>query len=37
MIGEVNQELLSGYGVLDDEKGIAYRCVYLSDPNGILH
>lgn len=36
MIGEVNHELSSAYGVLDNEKSIVYRGVYLIDPAGML-
>lgn len=36
MVGDVNHELSTAYDVLDDEKGIAYRGVYLIDPNGVL-
>ncbi len=34
MVGDVNHELASAYEVLDDNKGIAYRGIYLIDPNG---
>ncbi|MEZ6039773.1 MAG: peroxiredoxin [Planctomycetaceae bacterium] len=36
MIGDTNQELSRAYDVLDCEKGIAYRGIYLIDPNGVL-
>lgn len=36
MIGDVNHDLSKAYDVLDIEKGIAYRGVYLIDPNGVL-
>ncbi len=36
MIGDVNHELSAAFDVLDDAKGIAYRGVYLIDPNGVL-
>ncbi len=36
MIGDVNQQLASAFDVLDDEKGIAYRGIYLIDPQGKL-
>lgn len=36
MIGDTNQKLSVAYDVLDCSKGIAYRGVYLIDPNGIL-
>jgi peroxiredoxin (alkyl hydroperoxide reductase subunit C) len=36
MIGDVNHQLSTAYDVLDEEKGIAYRGVYLIDPNGVL-
>jgi len=36
MIGDVNQQLSAAFDVLDDEKGIAYRGIYLIDPNGSL-
>lgn len=36
MIGDVNHELSQAYDVLDEEKGIAFRGIYLIDPNGAL-
>lgn len=36
MIGDVNQQLASAFDVLDEEKGIAYRGIYLIDPQGQL-
>jgi len=36
MIGDVNHELSRAFDVLDEEKGIAYRGIYLIDPNGGL-
>ena len=36
MIGDVNHELSNAFDVLDDEKGIAFRGVYLIDPQGVL-
>ncbi len=36
MIGDTNQKLSAAYDVLDCSKGIAYRGVYLIDPNGVL-
>lgn len=36
MIGDTSQQLSRAYEVLDENKGIAYRGVYLIDPNGIL-
>lgn len=36
MIGDVNHQLSSAFDVLDEEKGIAFRGVYLIDPNGVL-
>lgn len=36
MIGDVNHQLSEAYDVLDEGKGIAYRGVYLIDPNGSL-
>jgi peroxiredoxin (alkyl hydroperoxide reductase subunit C) len=36
MLADNNHSLSSAYGVLDEEKGIAYRGVYLIDPTGVL-
>lgn len=36
MLGDVNHRLSAAYDVLDEAKGIAYRGVYLIDPNGVL-
>ncbi|MEZ6049113.1 MAG: redoxin domain-containing protein [Planctomycetaceae bacterium] len=36
MLADNNHELSKAYDVLDEEKGIAYRGVYLIDPNGVL-
>ncbi|APZ91620.1 peroxiredoxin [Fuerstiella marisgermanici] len=36
MIGDVNQRLSAAFDVLDEDKGVAYRGVYLIDPNGSL-
>lgn len=36
MLGDVNHQLSAAYDVLDAAKGIAYRGVYLIDPNGVL-
>lgn len=36
MIGDVSHELASAYDVLGEGKGIAYRGIYLIDPNGQL-
>jgi lipoyl-dependent peroxiredoxin subunit C len=36
MIGDVNHQLAAAFDVLDDEKGIAYRGIYLIDPQGKL-
>jgi len=36
MLADTSHELSDAYGVLDDTKGIAYRGVYLIDPEGTL-
>ena len=36
MIADNNHELSDAYGVLDPEKGIAYRGIFLIDPQGII-
>lgn len=36
MLADTSHELSDAYGVLDDSKGIAYRGVYLIDPEGTL-
>lgn len=36
MIGDTSHALAAAYDVLDCSKGIAYRGVYLIDPNGVL-
>jgi peroxiredoxin (alkyl hydroperoxide reductase subunit C) len=36
MLADSNHKLSSAYGVLDDEKGIAYRGIFLIDPSGVL-
>ncbi|MCA9041669.1 MAG: peroxiredoxin [Planctomycetaceae bacterium] len=36
MLADNNHELSKAFDVLDEEKGIAYRGVYLIDPNGVL-
>lgn len=35
MLADTNHKLSEAYGVLDEEKGIAYRGVFLIDPNGV--
>lgn len=35
MLSDNNHKLSADYGVLDDEKGIAYRGIFLIDPNGV--
>lgn len=36
MLADTGHELSRSYGVLDEEKGIAYRGVFLIDPQGIV-
>lgn len=36
MIGDTTHELSRSYGVLKEDQGIAYRGVFLIDPNGII-
>lgn len=36
MIGDTSHALSKAYDVLDEDKGIAYRGIYLIDPNGVL-
>ena len=36
MLADTNHRLSSAYGVLDESRGIAYRGVFLIDPNGVL-
>lgn len=36
MLADTGHQLSEAYGVLDDEKGIAYRGVFLIDPNGVV-
>lgn len=35
MLSDNSHKLSADYGVLDDEKGIAYRGLFLIDPNGV--
>lgn len=36
MLADTNHRLSAAFGVLSEDKGIAYRGVYLIDPNGVL-
>jgi peroxiredoxin (alkyl hydroperoxide reductase subunit C) len=36
MLADLNHKLSEAYGVLDEEKGIAYRGIFLIDPTGVL-
>lgn len=36
MLADTSHKLSKAFGVLDEEKGIAYRGIYLIDPNGIV-
>ena len=36
MLGDNNHVVSSAFGILDAEKGLAYRGIYLIDPNGVL-
>ncbi len=36
MLADTTHELCKAYGVLKDDAGIAYRGVFLIDPNGVV-
>jgi lipoyl-dependent peroxiredoxin subunit C len=36
MLADTNHKLAEAYGVLDEEKGIAYRGIFLIDPTGVV-
>lgn len=36
MLSDLTHKLSAAYGVLDDEKGLAYRGIFLIDPSGVL-
>lgn len=36
MLSDTTHKLSEAYGVLDEDKGIAYRGIYLIDPNGVV-
>ncbi|HTI50940.1 MAG TPA: peroxiredoxin [Planctomycetaceae bacterium] len=36
MLSDLTRKLSAAYGVLDDEKGLAYRGIFLIDPSGVL-
>jgi len=36
MLADTSQQMSDDYGVLDSDQGIAYRGIYLIDPNGVI-